>query len=82
LLQKAIEKAGALDTQSVAAALDSLDLLTFFGHLKFDTTPEAHGLQIGHSMIYIQWVSKDGKLVKEVVWPTEGATMPVIYPLR
>jgi branched-chain amino acid transport system substrate-binding protein len=82
LLQKAIEKAGALDTQSVAAALDSLDLLTFFGHLKFDTTPEAHGLQIGHSMIYIQWVSKDGNLVKEVVWPTEGATMPVIYPLR
>jgi ABC-type branched-subunit amino acid transport system substrate-binding protein len=83
LLQRAIEMAGSLDTQAVKSALDSLDLLTFFGHMKFDTSAEAHGLQIGHSMIYIQW-QKDsaGALIKQAVWPAEGATAHVFYPLR
>jgi ABC-type branched-subunit amino acid transport system substrate-binding protein len=82
LLEKAIEKAGTLDTQAVTSALDSLDLLTFFGHLKFDTTAEAHGLQIGHSMVYIQWLKTGDVLAKQVVWPAEGATAKVLYPLR
>lgn len=80
LLQKAIEQAGSLDTQAVKAALESFDLLTFFGHIKFDTTPEAHGLQIGHSMVYIQWQGSANALKKEVVWPKEGATAPLLYP--
>jgi branched-chain amino acid transport system substrate-binding protein len=81
IIQNAIEKAGSLDTQAIKAALDSTDMLTFFGHIKFDTTPEKHGLQIGHSMVYIQWQEKDGKLMKEVVWPVEGATAPILFPL-
>ncbi len=80
LLQKAIEQAGSLDTEAVKAALESFDLLTFFGHIKFDTTPEAHGLQIGHSMVYIQWQGSPDSLKKEVVWPKEGATAPLLYP--
>ncbi len=83
LLQHAIEQAGTLDTQAVKEALDKFDLLTFFGHIKFDTSAEAHGLQIGHSMVYIQWQKDgDGNLLKQVVWPPEGATAEVIYPLR
>ena len=41
----------------------------------------AHGLQIGHDMIYIQW-QKDsqGKLVKQVVWPLEGKTADPLHP--
>jgi ABC-type branched-subunit amino acid transport system substrate-binding protein len=83
LLQHAIEKAGSLDTQAVKTALDNTDALTFFGHIKFDTSAEKHGLQVGHSMVYIQW-QKDssGNLVKQVVWPTEGATAKVMYPLH
>jgi branched-chain amino acid transport system substrate-binding protein len=83
LLQKAIEVAGSLDTQAVKTALDGLDLLTFFGHVKFDTTAEAHGLQTGHSMVYIQW-QKDssGALVKQVVWPAEGATAKILFPIH
>jgi branched-chain amino acid transport system substrate-binding protein len=83
LLQKAIENAGSLDTQAIKSALDALNLLTFFGGIQFDTTPDAHGLQTGHSMVYIQW-QKDssGKLVKQVVWPAEGQTSKPIYPLR
>jgi len=40
-LQKAIEQAGSTDTAAVKAALDKLDLLTFYGKIKFDTTAEA-----------------------------------------
>lgn len=81
LLQKAIEDADSLDTQAVKVALDSLDLLTFFGHIKFDTSAEAHGLQTGHSMVYIQWQGEADNLHKEVVWPMEGASAEALYPL-
>ena len=65
------------------AALDAMDILTFYGRVKFDTTAEAHGLQIGHSMIYIQWQRDDASnLMKQVVWPLEGATADTIYPVR
>ncbi len=83
LLQKAIESSGSLDTQAVKEALDAVDMLTFFGNLKFDTTPDAHGLQIGHSMVYIQWQQDDaGALGKQVVWPPAGATAPILFPIR
>jgi branched-chain amino acid transport system substrate-binding protein len=82
ILQKAIEDAGSLDTTAVAAALDKMDLLTFYGHIKFDTSADSHGLQIGHDMVYVQW-QKDssGNLVKQIVWPEAGATASVLYPL-
>jgi branched-chain amino acid transport system substrate-binding protein len=82
LLQKAIEEAGTLDTEAVKSALEGLDLVTFFGQMKFDTTPENHGLQIGHSMVYIQWQGEVGNLAKDVVWPEAGATATLLYPLH
>lgn len=81
LLQKAIEEAGTLDTQAVKAALDGMDLITFFGHMQFNTTAESHGLQVGHSMVYIQWQGDESNLAKQVVWPGEGATAEIMYPL-
>lgn len=81
LLQQAIEKAGSLDPQAIKAAMDSTDLLTFFGHMKFDSSAENHGLQTGHSMVYIQWQpDENGNLVKQVVWPAEGATAETLFP--
>ena len=83
ILQWALETAGSTDPEAVKAALDSMDVLTFFGHSKFDTSAEAHGLQIGHSMVYIQWQkAADGTLVKQVIWPPEGATAEALYPAR
>jgi hypothetical protein len=75
--------AGSTDPEAVKAALDAMDILTFYGRITFDTTPEAHGLQTGHSMVYIQW-QKDssGNLVKQVVWPPEGSTAEAIYPIK
>ncbi len=83
MLQKAIESAGSLDTAAVKAAMDATDMMTFFGHIQFDTSAESHGLQIGHDMVYIQW-QKDaaGALLKQVVWPAAGKTAEPVYPLR
>ncbi|MCQ3973056.1 MAG: hypothetical protein DPW09_06350 [Anaerolineae bacterium] len=72
VLQKAIETAGSVDTAQVTAALDKLDMFTFYGRIKFDTSEEKHGLQVGHEMVYIQWQPDSaGKLAKQVVWPPD-----------
>ena len=82
LLQNAIEAAGSTDPAAIKAALDAMDILTFFGRTKFNTTPENHGLQIGHSMVLIQWQEDaSGNLVKQVIWPPEGATAEALYPM-
>ncbi|MBN1886424.1 MAG: amino acid ABC transporter substrate-binding protein [Thermoflexales bacterium] len=82
ILQRAIEQAGSLEAERVKAALDKIDVMTFYGHVKFDTSAKAHGLQIGHEMVYIQW-QKDAQaqLVKQVVWPLEGKSADALYPL-
>jgi branched-chain amino acid transport system substrate-binding protein len=83
ILQKAMEVANSTETEKVKEALDKLDLLTFYGHVKFDPTPKLHGLQAGHDMIYIQWQKGEGgKLAKQVVWPPEAKTAEVMYPAR
>jgi ABC-type branched-subunit amino acid transport system substrate-binding protein len=81
ILQKAIMDADSTEPEAVKAAMEAMDMLTAYGRIKFDTSPEAHGLQIGHSMVYIQWQRDDaGNLVKQVVWPLEGKTADTLYP--
>lgn len=82
ILQKGIQDAGSIDPQAVKAALDSLDMMTFYGRIKFDTTEESHGLQIGHDMVYIQWQQSGDALVKQVVWPLAGKTADLLYPIK
>jgi len=82
ILQKAIMDADSYETDKVVAALDAMDLSTFYGHIKFDTSADSHGLQIGHSMMYIQWQKDaDGDLFKGLVFPYEGASEEPIFPL-
>ncbi len=84
LLQKAIEDAQSTDPAVVKTALDAIDVITFFGHMKFDTSAENHGLQIGHSMVYIQWQGEGTgaeALAKQVVWPAEGASAETLFPI-
>ena len=83
ILQNAIQTAGSLDPERVKAALDEMNILTFFGRFQFSVSPENHGLQIGHSMVYIQWQEdSSGAPGKQVVWPAEVATAEAIYPIR
>ena len=79
VLQHAIEKADSIEPEKVAAAFNAMDVTTMFGRTKFSTDPKEHGLQLGHEMVLAQWQKKDGKLVKEVVWPTPAKTADIIY---
>ena len=81
-MQRAIEQAGSLDTDKVAAALDKTDVTTFFGRDKFATDPKNHGLQTAHQMVLAQWQMKGGKLEKEIVWPDAARTAGLVLAHR
>jgi len=82
VLQKAIEDADSVDPEKVKAALEAMDIFTFYGGIKFDTTPEAHGLQTGHLMVVAQWQKDDaGELVRKVIWPADVADAEPLYPI-
>ncbi len=81
VLEKAIRDADSTDPAAIKSALDAMDLTIFYGDIKFDTSADAHGLQIGHSMIYIQWQDDGSGLGKQVVWPLNGATAESLYPI-
>ncbi len=81
-LQAAITAAGSTDSEKVRTAMDGLDLETFFGRTKFDTTAGAHGLQLAHDMVYIQWQGASGSLAKSVVWPESAKTAEPVYPIH
>jgi len=79
ILQHAIEKAGSIEPAKVAEVLNGLDVTTMFGRTKFTTDPKEHGLQAGHEMVLLQWQSRNGKLVKEVIWPKPAKTADIVY---
>jgi len=82
ILQHAIEQAGSIEPEKVAAALNAIDVTTFFGHVKFATDAKRHGLELAHEMVLAQWQMKDGKLRREIVWPKSAQTADLIYPLH
>jgi len=83
VLQKAIEDADSIDPEKVRAALEAMDIFTFYGGINFDTSPEAHGLQLSHQMVVAQWQKNDaGELVREVIWPADVATADPLYPVH
>lgn len=80
-LQYAVETADSLDSYALHIALDHTDILTLSGRVKFSTDPANHGLQIGHSVLLVQWqTGSDGSLVKEIVWPAELRTAELAFP--
>ena len=79
ILQHAIEQANSIDPAKVTEALNKMDVTTFFGKTKFSTGAKNHGLQIGHEMVLAQWQKKNGKLVKEIVWPKAAKTANIMY---
>jgi branched-chain amino acid transport system substrate-binding protein len=81
ILQHAIEQANSIDTDKVAAALNSTDVTTFFGHIKFATDPGNHGLQVAHEMVLAQWQKVNGKPGRQVVWPEAAKSADLIYPI-
>ena len=83
VLQKAIMDADSADSEAVKAALNAMDLFTFYGGIQFETSEEAHGLQIAHKMVVAQWQLNDaGEFVLEIVAPTSVATSDPLYPMH
>lgn len=79
IIQKAIEETGTIDSNKVKQALDKMNLMTFYGQIKF-AQGKYHGLQIGHEMVYLQWLKPEGKLAKEIVWPLSAANAKLVFP--
>lgn len=82
ILQKAIMDADSFDSDAVKAALNAMNLMTFFGGTQFDTSEEAHGLQIAHKMVVAQWQKNDaGELERVIIAPADVATADPLYPI-
>jgi branched-chain amino acid transport system substrate-binding protein len=71
-MQLAIEKADSLDPDAVRDALAKLDVMTFYGPIKFDE----RGVNLTHPMA-VQQIQK-GKLL--TVWPSDVAEAKPAYP--
>jgi len=72
--QKAIEKAGTIDPTKVRDALATLDMMTFYGKIKFDS----RGVNIYKAMAAEQY-HPDGN--KYTVWPFDVAEKGALYPM-
>jgi len=72
-LVMAIEKVDSLDSNTVRKALGDLTFMSFYGGWDIDET----GLQVGHSMVDVQW--QDAKRV--IVWPEDAKTGEFVYPM-
>ncbi|HIE24735.1 MAG TPA: hypothetical protein EYP74_01915 [Anaerolineales bacterium] len=82
VLQKAIEDADSLDSEALKEALNAMNMMVFYGGIKFDTSEEAHGLQIAHKMVVSQWQLNDaGELVNEIIAPAGVKTADPLYPM-
>jgi len=80
ILQKAIMDADSVDPEAVKTALNNMDIMTFFGGTKFDTSAEAHGLQLAHKMVVAQWQKNDaGELQRVLIAPPDVATAKPLY---
>ncbi len=69
----AVEKANSLASDKVRAALGDLQFMSFYGGWDVDET----GLQVGHTMVDVQW--QDAKRV--IVWPESAQTGKPCYPM-
>ena len=72
--EKAIEKAKSIEPTKVRDALSAIDLMTFYGKVKFD----ARNVNIYKPMAVEQY-QPDG--VKYTVWPANVAEKQAIYPM-
>jgi branched-chain amino acid transport system substrate-binding protein len=71
-LQKAIENADSLDPDKVRDALVTLDVITFFGRIKFSSVG-----QNSYKPMLIEQIQHGSRFT---VWPPERSSAPPLYP--
>jgi branched-chain amino acid transport system substrate-binding protein len=69
----AVEKANSTDSAKVRNALGELQFMSFYGGWDVDDS----GMQVGHTMVDVQW--QGGKRV--IVWPESAQTGKAYYPM-
>jgi branched-chain amino acid transport system substrate-binding protein len=69
----AVEKAQSVNPDLVRKALGDLKFMSFYGGWDIDDS----GLQVGHSMVDVQW--QMGKRI--IVWPPSAQTGSLAYPM-
>jgi branched-chain amino acid transport system substrate-binding protein len=69
----AVEEADSLASDKVRAALGDLEFMSFYGGWDVNE----NGMQVGHSMVDVQW--QDGERV--IVWPESAQTGKPCYPM-
>ena len=69
----AVEKANSVDTTKVRKALGDLKFMSFYGGWDVDAT----GMQVGHSMVDVQW--QMGKRI--IIWPPSAQTGRLAFPM-
>jgi branched-chain amino acid transport system substrate-binding protein len=69
----AAEKVNSFDSNAVRKSLGELTFMSFYGGWDIDET----GMQIGHSMVDVQW--QGGERV--IVWPPDAQTGKPYYPM-
>jgi branched-chain amino acid transport system substrate-binding protein len=74
VFQRAIEQANSLDPGAVRAALAGLDMMTFYGRIKFDS----RGVNIYKPMA-VEQLQPDGH--KYTVFPRDAAEREALYPI-
>ncbi len=74
VFQRAIETANSLDPDRVRAALAGLDMMTFYGRIKFDS----RGVNIYKPMA-VEQLQPDG--AKYTVFPSDAAEKAALYPM-
>ncbi len=72
--QHAFQRAGSLDPQKVRDAIAGLDIMTFYGQIKFDE----RGVNIYKPMA-VEQLQTDGK--KYTVFPVDVAEQKIVYPM-
>ncbi|HEX6507284.1 MAG TPA: amino acid ABC transporter substrate-binding protein [Chloroflexota bacterium] len=72
--QHALQSAGSLDHQAVRNTLARLDIMTFYGRIRFDSM----GVNTYKPMAVVQ-LRPDGKT--DTVFPFDVATKPALYPM-
>ena len=77
-----VEQAGSADPDKVRSALGNLEFMSFYGGWDINEK----GMQVGHTMINVQWQDAHRPLVwhdgeRAIIWPEGAQTSAPVYPL-
>ncbi len=74
IYQLSLEKCASLNAKEVLKNIKALNVVTFYGKIKYDS----RGMNIGHKMALVQ--IQQGEM--KTIWPPEAAESALMFPLH